>query len=323
MNNEILKLVSNDVLNQEINLCHNHFVHIQNFQLSKLQILQKQCDENIAFYPLSGIDFPHLYYFYPNAKKYIMVGMEKLGKIPDNIEDYFVYKNDIVKLLQEYNITQYFSRIGMRIVGKSDSEDSRLGLLLIIFAIKMGLIIDDIKYVKEGEYEGIVIKFHKNGENTVRELIYLTMELKGKFDMFQQNFFDKYEKINMFLKASEYSLQLNKFSETVDYLLNKTDVVIQDDSGISYSKFDDDSWEKKLYGNYVGRVIIPHTAIVYDQTQLLKDYNTKTIEELPFEFGYPHGFGAIIRHRNPGATTFCGSDITSKPSNLMVLVKKQ
>ena len=327
---DVLKLINDDVSNKKFNLNQNHFDNITKFQ-SKLI-----CDENTAFYPLSGIDFPHLYYFYPNAKKYIMIGMENLGIIPNNADDYSDYSNDAIKLLEEYNITQYFSRTGMKMAGKSQHQNSRLGLMLLVFVTIIGFVVDEFDYInlnKNGDVVsspnvvsstngGMIIKFHKKNETIQRELIYLNMELTGNLNISQVNFFDKQKTFNMFLKASEYSLQMNKFSETVDYLLSKTNMVIQDDSGIAYEIFNDEYWEIKLYGNYIGRIEIPHTAIVYSQSQLLKDFKSKTIEDLPFEFGYPYGFGAMIRLKNPGIATFYGSDITQKPSNLMVIRRK-
>jgi hypothetical protein len=53
-----------------------------------------------------------------------------------------------------------------------------------------------------------------------------------------------------YLKAASYLLPMNEFSETRDFLLRTSQLILQDDSGIPYRSFTPGDWRIQLFGVY-------------------------------------------------------------------------
>ena len=94
-----------------------------------------------------------------------------------------------------------------------------------------------------------------------------------------------------------------EYKEINTFILNKSSIIIQDDSGIPYRFFHKDKWKIKLFGSYVEPVKLKDLPDQEQQKKLAKDFKNKS-RDLPFNFGYGAWDG-------PGR------------SNLMLLIKKE
>jgi hypothetical protein len=61
---------------------------------------------------------------------------------------------------------------------------------------------------------------------------------------------EKLGTINVFIKSGEYLCHTDPFSNLRKLILDRSQVVLQDDSGVPLRFFTSDRWSVDLYGNY-------------------------------------------------------------------------
>jgi hypothetical protein len=85
------------------------------------------------------------------------------------------------------------------------------------------------------------------------------------------------------LKAASYLMHLDSFSQVRDFLLTRSKIIVQEDSGIPYRYFAKDKWDIRFYGRYIGPI---DRFLKHGQLDLQKDANASRPPPLPFSFGY-------------------------------------
>lgn len=255
------------------------------------------------FYPFSGPDFPFAQAFFPYAKKYLFIGLENPGRIPDfktytdlQIERYLY---DFSNAMAEYFQNGYFSTKNMK---KNFRNPEMNGIVhpLIFFITRTGNKIKNIKYIVIDKYgravevkqfhplekriKGIEITF--DGKNGQKKLYYLQVDLSNA-NFYSNNelitFISNFGPKNVFIKSASYLLQRDNFTDFRDFLFNQSVKILQDDSGFSYKFLKKHNLNIKLFGRY------NHTLKIfkdYEQSDLQQAYNKIQPEKLPFRFGY-------------------------------------
>ena len=85
------------------------------------------------------------------------------------------------------------------------------------------------------------------------------------------------------LKASSYLVHERGFETVRDFLLTRSKIVVEDDSGIPRKYFDDSKWNIRYWGNYAGPI---PTFKQYWQPDLANNYAVAKATPLGFGFGY-------------------------------------
>jgi hypothetical protein len=99
-----------------------------------------------------------------------------------------------------------------------------------------------------------------------------------------------------FVKSASYLMHDYTFSTVRDLILNKSTVVLQDDSGIPFKYFyPNKGWHEQLYGSYIK----PISMFTYRlQNDLKKYYNTPPtstqVKKLGFGIGYSYKDGNSV-----------------------------
>ena len=269
-----------------------------------------------VFYPLSGADFINMYLMYPDAVEYTMVAMEDVGNvIIDNANPQEVYNHleSLKGAVNQYGIQNYFQTQIMEVKFFQNKNIRGILPVLLFFMNRMNLEIRDVQNLNGislkfnnpvTETDGIKVLFFDpdapvNQKN--KSLIYfcekLTNDSKGKASQHLKNT----PKFRLIMKSAVYLLQLPQFNLLRDSIYQKSQMVIQDDTGIPYQMFRKDQWDISLFGKY-RRIDIPGTMFSI-QTELQNDM-TRESKSLPFQFGY-------------------GSLIGKGYSNLMIAVRKE
>ena len=98
----------------------------------------------------------------------------------------------------------------------------------------------------------------------------------------------KLNRVTAFFKATSYMTHKPEFSLIRDQVLAHGGAVLEDDSGIPYHFFREQSWKVQLYGAYVR----PYGSFKWmQQPDLKKAFTTSETRPLKFRIGY--GFGKI------------------------------
>ena len=266
-------------------------------------------NEKTLFYPFSGPDFLTAYTFFPNVEKYIMLGLEPIGRLPEITKmkakdaDQYVHclkvsLNDIFN--KSYFITQYMSR---------DLNNQKVNgtLPILSFFIKRtGNEIADIKYVVKINNDSIIevpydYKDKKNQPFGVRIDIVCSGQAKSvyyfRYDVSDKKFNDttaffKYlnkmqTPIATYVKSASYLLHNDFMSNMRKFILAKSDDVVEDDTGIPFKYFiEKNNWNTKVYGEYQRPVKDFKWLDRQKELQAVFDKDSTNIPKLPFHLGY-------------------------------------
>jgi hypothetical protein len=261
------------------------------------------------FYPFSGPDFIHANIFFPNAEKIVMLGLERVGKVPE-VHDLSDKKLDtflkaVRQSLDSIFIWGYFMTNDMRKDFARSLELQGLTPVIMLTIAKSGFEIDTVKRItlnaqgkvvssikgrKDNDspwdtyISGVEVSYNKPGEKTIRKLYYFSHDASDKSMNLSPGFakFLAAQKFDAtYLKAASYLC--NSFATIRKYAMD-VNYVFQDVSGIYLKYFDEKLWERKLWGGYIR----PQYSFRWTmQNDLKKIYaSDTTIQDIPFKIGY-------------------------------------
>ncbi|MBK9283409.1 MAG: hypothetical protein IPM51_03730 [Sphingobacteriaceae bacterium] len=263
----------------------------------------------LVFYPFSGPDYLTAHAFFPDADKYIMLGLEPVGKLPDLKKfkpgDHSSYSQDLRKSLGDIFSKSYFITRKML----QDFQSKKVNGLLPVLAFfikRSGHEILDVKYLmryyqdsivevdyghteKERKPFGVRIDFLQNGK--VKSLYYFKYDVSNK--LFNDTcVFKKYLHTNTqncitYIKSASYLLHNHFMSNMKDLILKNSTAIIQDDTGMPYKYIQDENkFDIKLYGVYIKPVTDFPWLSLQKPLQEAFHKDSAKIEKIPFHLGY-------------------------------------
>ena len=266
----------------------------------------------IVFYPFSGPDYLTANAFFPNADKYIMLGLEPVGKLPELAKfkkgEPSEYSNDFKKSLGDIFDKSYFITRKMQ----SDFQAQKVnGLLPILtfFIKRTGNEILDIKYlvrykqdsISEVAYDfksderkpfGVRVDFLQDGKQ--KSVYYFKYDVSNKL-FNDTTVFNKYINANTtncitYIKSASYLLHAGFMSNMRDLILKNSSSIIQDDTGIPFKYFEEGKkFDVKLYGEYTRPVEdFPYLSLQKPLQEAFQRDSLK-VKKMPFHLGYHWG----------------------------------
>ncbi len=263
-----------------------------------------------VFYPLCGGDFINMYTFFPTARRYIMVSMEPEGKIPDPLK---LSENQLKQRLNSLrgciwtiSSVNYFVTKAMRASLKSKELGGTLPVYLI-FAARLNLNLKSIQPIgispagvlasldENGKIHGETpavkgsrITFTAPGTPTPREIIYLSLRITPRSMEAatpEGRYFSSLSGLNVLIKSAIYLLHSENYRAFCRSLLERTDLLVEDDSGIPYRYFTRDKFDIFLFGTFDMPVRLREIPSPPRQPDLAQAFKERA-GELPFHFGY-------------------------------------
>jgi hypothetical protein len=219
----------------------------------------------VAFYPFSGPDAATVLMFFPEARDYIMVGLEPAGCVQASGADYPAdYWPNLRRSLQSVVAMGFFKTDDMR-KDFTEGVDGVLPALLFMVA-RSGFTVTDVKPVGinaagaliaagEGvkpEARGVSIRF-TDARGGARTLTYFALNLQDsalKRKPGSVKYLSGLPAPNTLVKSASYLMHKKYFSTVRGVILDRSKVVVEDDSGIPYHYFDKAVWDVQLYGHY-------------------------------------------------------------------------
>lgn len=274
------------------------------------------------FYPFSGPDFLHADIFFPEIDSIIMVGLEPIGSYPDLPElmkdtSGVNYLNGVHKSLHALLRLSFFRTIAMADDFKGEVDGtlpvflhfmSRNGYTVHYHekvALRSdGTLTDDLSKASDSSYFANRFYYKKGNEDKMRVLTYFAVNLQNvpyvsrgglvaKGLETRTDFTQFLEKSNIsatYLKSASYLMHRPTFSIVRDIILNESEYLLQDDSGIPVAFFDRDQWDLTFYGNFEEPISLfeerqqEDLKAIYDSTEI-------EIQPLPFGIGYQFAKG--------------------------------
>ena len=257
------------------------------------------------FYPFGGPDFLNANIFYPNADKYILIGLEPVGGMPElcsmSVEQINKYLEDVRYSLKDIFKRSYFITGNMIGALKKNSVNGSVPLISlfierngynIVSINKIGIDsngicqpADSLKNIKSFT-RGVKVDFAADTGRRVQSVYYFQTDISD--DGFKKNTgFQKYLSMlpesYTYLKAASYLMHDKYFSIIRNIVFNKSKSILQDDSGIAYRYFDKTKWDIHLYGSYTR----PGKEFSWiNETDLARAYADPSVKPVPFTLGY-------------------------------------
>jgi hypothetical protein len=268
-------------------------------------------NETNIFYPFAGADILNAYTFFPHATQFVMVGLEPVGTLPelegkqnkDSLNNYFHNINEALQSILNFS---FFRTKSMRLDFSTHKEMNGTIHLLLLFLTRTGNTIAGITPVSihtDGsiaKYEtfadmrkdslkakGVEIRF-VDADSVMKRVYYFSNNIAN--DGMKGNpgfaaFVKKMGHYNTYLKSASCLMHEDYFSEIRNLILDGSNYVLEDDSGIPLKYFNQrGKWDFTYYGVYTGAYAIFHHNF---QQDLFDAYKAgKNVKELPFGIGY-------------------------------------
>lgn len=250
-------------------------------------------------YMFSGPDVLYAQAFFPNASTYVLCGIEPIGPLPDVEKIAPAELNAALAGLDKalYSVLEFSFFITKEM--KSDLQSTRLsGTLPVLytFLARTGCHLDDVKLVNitpdgqlaegPGPVPGVRITFTR-AAHAPQTLYYFSTDLSDS--AVAKTGFLKWMRslgsVRSFAKAASYLMHGENFTKVRKLLLDRSSLLVQDDSGIPVRFLEPAQWSVNLYGRYLGPIQLflkDHAA----QPQLKEMYEKNPSVPLPFSFGY-------------------------------------
>ena len=265
------------------------------------------------FYPFSGPDFLHADILFPDIDTIVMIGLEPLGeleKLTSNICNPS-YRNNLTNSLYMI-LNNSFFRTNSMAVNYKEHLDGTLPVFLHFFSRNNYDIVNlrkvqinanaQLSYQMNCDscFNGIEYSVVKN--NKLKTLYYFSENLsdsdylpvgeKVNRDGIQKHpeFIQFLRNLNVditYLKAASYLLHRPYFSTIRDFILEESDMILQDDSGVPIRYLNNENWDATYFGSY--NTPIPLFAERY-QKELYDIYNEPGSEINPLDFGIGYKF---------------------------------
>jgi hypothetical protein len=292
----------------------SHWNQLQSEQLRPVHAFQKRELASLhtagqyVFYPFSGPDVLYLTGFFPESKVMVMAGLEPVGSLRVT-QRYNARTLDRELAGWKKSVASIFER-SFFVTSEMDSEfrgrvaDGLLPMILLLLE-RSGQSIDHVDYGQlssSGEFgkeeqadplvrkhKAVQIRFHRGNESASRTLYYFSTDLGPAFEKNPafSRFLDSLGKPDTMVKSAQFLLHWEMCRGLRRYILDRSNLVLQDDTGVPYSYFQNAAWQVRLYGEYSAPVK-PFTHLYQrDLAQAFQD--PSRVRPLGFSLGYGAG----------------------------------
>jgi len=279
-------------------------------RFARAQLGSVESSAKRVFYPFSGPDALYLLTLFPDAQLSILTGLEPVGSVPDfaglDAKEIEAGLAEIRKSL--YAILSFsFFRTNDLTVDLRRSRFSGVTPILFVFLAEAGYAVFDVRYVlltpaaelcqadptliakpPAGYIGGVEVEYFLPDDLGFRRMIYFAADLGDGGLKRTPQYLDFVAQMNpdaTYLKSASYLMYKPYFSLVRKLILEHSDWVLQDDSGIPHNWFRPALWDATLFGRYGSPIALFGN---WTQTALRAAYADGDPQPLDFGIGYRH-----------------------------------
>jgi hypothetical protein len=278
------------------------FAREENAHLSKIREFSQNYlpdKHGTMLYMFSGPDFLYATSFFPAASTYVLAGLEPVGRIPElaNLSPYLV-DGELRNLESSLGSLFNFSFFITQHMKSQLREGPIYGTLpiLYVFLARTGKTVHELNFVgldeqgnlqvadqapnsTRGAAPGVKIVFSE-GDGPKQTLYYFSTNIAD--ESFERSgfsaFLTKLGPADSLLKSASYLLHKSHFAKVRKLLLDSSETIVQDDSGIPLAYFERRRWRFLAFGRYQGPISIFATFYQPRMAELFQNSN-------PIDFG--------------------------------------
>ena len=256
------------------------FAREENTHLSKIrEFSQKYLTDKhgTMLYMFSGPDFLYATSFFPAASTYVLAGLEPVGIIPELAKlSPFVIDEELRNLESSLGSLFNFSFFITQNMKSQLREGPIYGTLpiLYVFLARTGKTVHELNFVSLDEQGNVQIAdqgaspartaapgvkiIFSEGDRPKQTLYYFSTNIAdGSFERSGFSTFSaKLGPADSLLKSASYLLHKTEFAKVRRLLLDNSETIVQDDSGIPLASFEPRRWQLRAFGRYEGPISI-------------------------------------------------------------------
>lgn len=229
------------------------------------------------FYPFSGPDFLNVFTMFPTASTYVMFGLEPVGSVPAHttLQDPTLLPAVKASLWSVLNFS-FFRTNDMAVELKSVHLDGAVPLIML-FAARTGNHLQSVRPVEldaQGQLHevaaadtvrtpsrnaaaaktipGAELKLQA-ADGTEKTIYYFSADLsdwKLNTKSAPLRYMRSLGPLTTYVKSATYLMHKSYFSKVRNLILERSNYLLQDDSGIAMKYFPKNNWEFTYYGTY-------------------------------------------------------------------------
>ena len=277
-------------------------------------------------YPFAGPDILNAYQFFPKCESYVLFGLEQLGTVPqlDRLSpaDADRLVADLKEALSDLFTRHYFITKSMMTELSTSYVNGTLPVVLLMLA-RLDAHIVSVERVVLAEngiantsvttpavsaapgapaapspVRALRVTFVEAGSDRQQSVIYFRAQAENAgLKKVVAAYLRQLAPATTMLKSASYLLHDEQFSSIRSVILQSSNAILQDDSGMPYRFLNKPEWRLKLYGKYSK----PVSDFNYGfQPDLDAAYKKANPPELPFSYGYhwrDGSFGVMLATR--------------------------
>lgn len=231
------------------------------------------------YYPFSGPDVLYALALFPRAAELVLTGLEPVGDLPDISRlDEAALAASLGELRRSLNAVLSFSffRTNDMKAEFTNNRFSGVTPIILLFLARHHatisavdpIVVDgggnvhavaasSLRGVVPDRVSGLRVLFRLPGDNAERTLYYFSADISDKgLERIPQYF--KWLAVQApratFVKSASYLMHKSYFSQVRTFVLDRSGLILQDDSGIPLRYFAEPQWDRRMYGAYVGPI---------------------------------------------------------------------
>ncbi len=267
-----------------------------------------------VLYPFSGPDIMNALTFFPDADSIIMFGLEPPGVIPApagmSADQITRGLNGLRGSLGDILHMNFFKTEGMAAEMSNKSFNSIGGIIMYFLATNGYTVVDAKKIAIDAKSEvvpgkpsddqinwqnppksrvpGVEISFRKGSGKTKTVRYYMLNVIDQALATSSPNFIPYIKKEGPYatiIKSASYLMHNDntKFTKIRAAIMESTNYLVQDDSGMPLRYFKADKWKLAFHGYYNGPIGLFANRM---QNDLKKAFDAGSTGRLPFSYGY-------------------------------------
>src|SRR5947208_7039739 len=250
----------------------------------------------------SGPDFLYVDQFFPKASVYVLCGKESMGPPPDplRIANLAGALGNLENAMKSSLETTYFITKDMKIDLLQQNLNGVLPILYVFIARAdksitnvtfgslngSGAFQESAPGKKGGSIPGVRINYTDNQSGSSQTMYYFTTDISDGGINATPGFLKFCQRLatgSSFLKSSSYLMFEQGFATIRNFILEHSNMIVQDDSGIPLAYFDPNKWRLRLFAVYLGP---PDIFKQHHQHRLQETLRPRKRPPLARGFGY-------------------------------------
>jgi hypothetical protein len=284
------------------------WAHLERTQLEPVRTWSAQHlapANDTLLYMFSGPDYLYARNFFPDARTYVLAGLEPGGRII-NLNRFSPEERQVgLERLRESLKTIFDASFFVTADMLKDLQGhafSGVLPLLYLFLARSGMEIKDVRHVGLAEDgstfvrpaparvrpNGLEILFNDPARGGERRLIYFSIDLSnaGLSDGAFLRFIERLGPADAFFKSASYLPHEENFRSIREAVLAKSTRILQDDTGVPFAGYDRSAWNLKPFGTYIRPIQM--FDYMY-QPGLAQFFERGSPAPLNFRLGYGYG----------------------------------